>query len=145
MQFYLDQLSTDLTYESHSQSDGVLTIRCSMSRNASYAVRGYYVRKIRDLNFGSLKVVLLVRCVKYYRDRKAGPGSFTEPLPFADIRLCRTKRLSEFILDSMRESSAIGLERTIRRNTADISDSTILRIVKKNGPRSTAPDTPPSA
>ena len=43
----------------------------------------------------------------------------------------RTKRLDDKIMEINKETNTIGSERLMRENFADISDTTILRMIKK--------------
>ena len=131
MQEFLNQLSKEIIYDSHHKKSDTLVIDCHIKKKDKLQVKTYYVRKIQDINFGSYKVLLNIRCPKYYVNRKIDPSSFTYSLDFADVKGRRTKRLSQYILDNLKEISAIGLERTLKKNVAYISDTTILRIIQK--------------
>ncbi len=131
MQEYLNQLSENLIYDCKELKDNVLHIHCHMKNDSTYKIHSYITRTINDINYGNYKVILEVRCYTYYIDRKSSNKTIAYQPDFIDGRSHRTKRLTDFILNSAKESSAIGLERTLK-NITNISDSTILRLIKKN-------------
>lgn len=131
MQEYLNQLSHNLIYDYKEIIDNVMHIYCHIKNNFSHKIHSYITRTINDINYGNYKVVLNIRCYTYYIDRKENNKTVAYQPDFIDGRSHRTKRLTDFILNSSKESSAIGLERTLK-NITNISDSTILRLIKKN-------------
>ena len=131
MQDYLNQLSENLIFDCKELKDNVLYIYCHIKNTSSHKIHSYMTRTINDINYGNYKVVLEVKCYTYYIDRRINNKTIVFQPDFIDGRSHRTKRLTEFILNSSKESSAIGLERTLK-NITNISDSTILRLIKKN-------------
>lgn len=131
MQEYLNQLSENLIYDYKEIKDNVLHIFCHIKNVSSHKIHSYITRSINDINYGNYKVVLEVKCYTYYIDRKQSNKTVAYQPEFIDGRAYRTKRLTEYILNGSKESSAIGLERTLK-NITNISDSTILRLIKKN-------------
>lgn len=129
MQDYLNQLSESLIYDNKELKNNVLHIYCHIKKHESHKIHSYRVRVINDINYGNYKTVLHIKCYQYYVDRKSNKIA-SYRLDFIDGVSYRTKRLTEFILNSSKESSAIGLERTLK-NITNISDTTILRL-KKN-------------
>lgn len=134
MQEYLNQLSNNLIFISKEIDENTKTIvlNCKVKRNLKHKIHSYFQRKIKDINYGSYKIILNIQSYKYYLNRKNSLATISYDLDFVDKRTYMTKRLSDFILEGMKESSAIGLERTIKKSVANVSDSTILRLVKKN-------------
>lgn len=131
MQEYLNQLSSNLIYDYKEIIDNVMHIYCHIKNVSSHKIHSYITRAINDINYGNYKVILEVKCYTYYVNRKQNNKTIAYQPDFIDGRSFRTKRLTDFILNSSKESSAIGLERTLK-NIANISDSTILRLIKKN-------------
>lgn len=131
MQEYLNQLSDNLIYDKKEIIDNVIHIYCHVKIDSSHKIHSYITRSINDVNYGNYKVILNIRCYTYYIDRKKSNKTIAYQPDFIDGRSHRTKRLTNFILNSSKESSAIGLERTLK-NITNISDSTILRLIKKN-------------
>lgn len=131
MQEYLNQLSDNLIYDKKEIIDNVIHIYCHVKIDSSHKIHSYITRSINDVNYGNYKAILNIRCYTYYIDRKKSNKTIAYQPDFIDGRSHRTKRLTNFILNSSKESSAIGLERTLK-NITNISDSTILRLIKKN-------------
>lgn len=131
MQEYLNQLSENLIYDYKEIEDNTLYIFCHVKSTSSHKIHSYIVRSINDINYGNFKVILQVKCYTYYIDRKKDNRTIAYQPDFIDGRSHRTKRLTDYILNSSKESSAIGLER-ILKNITTISDTTILRLIKKN-------------
>lgn len=129
MQDYLNQLSESLIYDNKELKNNVLHVYCHIKKQESHKIHSYRVRIINDINYGNYKIVLHIKCYQYYIDRKSNKIA-SYRLDFIDGVSYRTKRLTEFILNSSKESTAIGLERTLK-NITNISDTTILRL-KKN-------------
>lgn len=131
MQLFLKELSDDLIYISHDIEDNIMTINVDIKKNSGKKIRAYYTKDVKDINFGSYKVILRISCPIYYLNRSESNASKAHELIFVEPKSKMTKRLAKFIEDNMKESSAIGLERTLKKSIADISDSTILRYIKK--------------
>ena len=130
MQKFLDQLNDNLIYVNDIEEEKTLKIFCEVPK-LDYYIRGYKTRILKDINFGDNFVVLLIKLPIYYKDEKK-KRSFVHPLSCCDFRSRNTKRLEEYIIDNIKESSAIGLERTMKKHICNLSDSSILRILKKN-------------
>lgn len=130
MQNFLDQLNDNLIYVSDVEDGKTLRIYCKVKR-LDYYIRGYKTRVLKDINFGNKFVILSIKLPIYYKDKNK-KESFVHPLSCCDFKSRKTKRLEEYIIDNIKESSAIGLERTIKKHICDLSDSSILRILKKN-------------
>lgn len=130
MQKFLDQLKDDLIYISDETDDRKIVINCTVNK-LDYYIRGYKKRVLKDINFGDKYVYLNIKLPIYYCDISK-KKSFVHPLKCCDFRARTTKRLEQFIIDNIKESSAIGLERTMKKHICDLSDSSILRILKKN-------------
>jgi hypothetical protein len=144
MEQYLRDLDENLIYDSHeTTADGVI-IRAHLRRDETRRRHSKQMRIVRDLPYGGRKVTLYVEVGRYFAEC-GGRRTEMERLSFVSPTRRRTKRLDDSILKMQREMGAIGCERMIRPGYADVSDSTILRIVKKKSASSTIPDSPPSA
>jgi transposase len=132
MQEYLSQLSKELEYEKHIINEGTMIIDCNIIKAQGMRVKTYYHRKVKDINYGIHKVILNIRCPKYYIERKKGVGSVAHSLDFVARHSQVTKRLLEYVIKSMDEVSANGLRRMLKANVVSLSTSTILRLFKKN-------------
>ena len=89
------------------------------------------VRVIQDIPYGDKKVELHLISKKYFNPSLDESLTIAEKFDFLGFTGRRTKRLENLLLNLTKEMSAIGVERTIKRDVSDVSDSTILRILKK--------------
>jgi transposase len=131
MKSVLALLSKDLVYDEHDITADTITIHCHVEPEPEQRIHSYYIRKVKDLNIGDKKVVLRIKAFRYYKDRKSSGKTESVELNFVDEGSNRTNRLTSYVMNQMKENSAIGLERVLRNGVADLSDSTILRMVKK--------------
>jgi hypothetical protein len=144
MQDYLNELDERLIYDKCEKTEGAIDIYAHMLRNETRKRHSAKLRIVRDLPFGSRKATLYITVNRYFIDYDRRTTEM-ERLPFAGASRRRTKRLDDFILKTQAETTAIGCERMIRSGCADVSDTTILRIVKKNSSSENSPASPPSA
>ena len=87
---------------------------------------------IKDINYGSYKIELHILWKKYFNeDTSLSKTTISEKFDFIPERGRRTSRLDKLLLSMQNDMSAIGCERFIKENIADVSDSTILRLLKK--------------
>jgi len=146
MEEFLKGLSESLTYISHSYvGDNDVKIVCEIKRGiavcpycgrASWKVNCQYKRTFKDVSFGSKKVTLEVWFNNYFcGNTDCAHGTFAEKVDFVEPFSVRTKRLDTQILELSIGNSGIGTERYIRKHLADISDTTVNRILKKNAYR----------
>ena len=132
MQDFLNDLSPKLRFIRSEQHGKTLWVYCESELEAGKSVHSRLERTVKDINFGSSKVELHILWKKYYdKDPLSGRTTFSEKFDFIEARGRRTKRLDALLLSMQKEMSAIGCERYIKENIADVSDSTILRILKK--------------
>lgn len=129
MQKFLDQLNDKLIYINDTVENNTITINCTVEK-MEYNIRGYKIRILKDINFGDKFVIINIKLPIYYTD-KTRKKSFVHPLNCCDNLSRRTKRLDSHIIENLKESSAIGLERTLKKTTCNISDTSITRMLKK--------------
>jgi hypothetical protein len=92
-----------------------------------------YKRILKDLPFGGKKVTLVVWFNNYFcGNSECKHRTFSESVAFAEPFATRTKRLDKQIIAFASNGSGIGTERCLKQNYADVSDTTINRILKKN-------------
>lgn len=131
MQDFLNQLSNDLFYIKHEITGDTIHIYCQIKKESTRKVSSRAVRVLRDIPYGEYKTILHISIEKYEiteAKKKYISQTFTFAKPYARM----TNRLNNNLLSMSSEISAIGCERQIRNNYADVSDTTILRIIKKN-------------
>lgn len=133
MKDYLKELDAGLVYIKHVIENGILKIYCESSPVPDKPIHSRQERIVRDLPYGEHKVELHIIAKKYFNpDPTTKKRTIAERFEFVDGRGRRTKRLEEWLVRMSAQMSSIGLERLVRKQVVDISDSTIIRIVKKN-------------
>lgn len=111
--------------------------RCKYCGKKSENVHSTYTRIISDLPIQNYKVKLVIKVKKYFcSNNKCKHRTFAEPLNFVEKNAIRTKRLDEYINYVGLKTSSTVAEKQIKDTHVNISNNTILRIVKKNKNRS---------
>ena len=106
--------------------------KCKYCGEESDAVHSQYTRTISDLPIQNYKVKLVITVKKYFcNNEKCKKTTFAEPLNFVDKNALRTKRLDEYINKVGLTTSSIEARKQINATHVDISNNTILRIIKK--------------
>jgi hypothetical protein len=129
MQEFLNELSPKLKYIRKEMHDKTMWIYCE-SEYEGKRVHSRVERVIKDINFGNYQVELHILWKKYF-DELSDKTTISEKFDFVPLRGRRTNRLDKLILSLQEEMSAVGCEKFIKENIAKVSDSTILRVVKK--------------
>lgn len=108
------------------------TTKCNYCGEESEKVHSVYIRTISDLPIQKYKVKLVIKVKKYFCDNpKCHHTTFAEPLDFVEKNALRTKRLDEYIKDVGLKNSSIEARNQITNSHVEISNNTILRILKK--------------
>jgi transposase len=106
--------------------------KCRYCGEISSTVHGTYIRKIADLPIQKYKVKLIIKVRKYFcLNDKCNHKTFAEPLDFVGQNEIRTERLNKYIRDIGIRNSSMEAERQIKNSHVNISNNTILRILKK--------------
>lgn len=129
MQDFLNELSDDLNYIKHTIEKDTCHIYCESKNIKNEPVHARQERTVRDLPFGDKQVILHIISKRFYKDNGK---TYAEKFDFINNTGRRTKRLDKKIIDSNVEGSIIGTERTLKKLGINVSDTTILRIIKKN-------------
>lgn len=143
MEEYLKGLDENLIYKNYEKRDNTYYIYCETNTQrfkhptldlVSDKVKDRYIRKIDDLPFGGNSVKLIITCKRFvFYDLNE---SYSETLNFVSdyYKLGRrTKRLDNYILDVANNGSSHAVEKTLKRNGVNTSDTTIDRLIlKKN-------------
>ena len=126
--------------------DGIMYIYCETERQItkckycgkeSENVHSTYTRVISDLPIQNYKVKLIIKVKKYFcNNDKCQHTTFAEPLDFVEKNAIRTKRLDNYINNIGLKTSSIEAEKQIKDKHVNVSNNTILRIIKKNKNRS---------
>ena len=106
--------------------------RCKYCGEESENVHSVYTRTISDLPIQKYKVKLVITVKKYFcNNPKCNHTTFAEPLDFVEKNALRTKRLDEYIKEVGLKNSSIEARNQITNSHVEISNNTILRILKK--------------
>ncbi len=107
--------------------------KCKYCGQESENVHSIYMRKISDLPILKYKVKLVIKVKKYFcSNPKCNHTTFAEQLDFVEKNALRTKRLDEYINNIGLKNSSIEARKQITNSHVQISNNTILRIIKKN-------------
>lgn len=122
--------------------DGIMYIYCDTQKQKtkckycgqeSENIHSIYKRTISDLPIQSYKVKLIINVKKYFcNNSKCQHTTFAEPLEFIEDNAIRTKRLDNYINKIGLRTSSKDAERQVKDTYVNISNNTILRIIKKN-------------
>ena len=106
--------------------------KCKYCGEESENVHSVYTRTISDLPIQKYKVKLVIIVKKYFcNNPKCNHTTFAEPLDFVEKNALRTKRLDEYIKEVGLKNSSIDARNQITNSHVEISNNTILRILKK--------------
>lgn len=106
--------------------------KCKYCEEESENVHSVYTRTISDLPIQKYKVKLVITVKKYFcNNPKCNHTTFAEPLDFVEKNALRTKRLDEYIKEVGLKNSSIEARNQITNSHVEISNNTILRILKK--------------
>ena len=106
---------------------------CPHCGKRSSNVHSKYVRKIKDLPIQEYKVILnIITKIFFCKNPKCSTNTFSEQFNFIESHSRITKRLNERIIEISKGMSARASKSIVNSSLANISDDTILRIIKKN-------------
>lgn len=106
--------------------------KCRYCGEESENVHSVYTKTISDLPIQKYKVKLVIIVKKYFcNNSKCNHTTFAEPLDFVEKNALRTKRLDEYIKKVGLKNSSIEARNQITNSHVEISNNTILRILKK--------------
>lgn len=96
-----------------------------------------YYRTIKDLPIQESKVMLKLEAKTFFCNNKnCEIKTFAESFDFLERRSRMTTRLKDRIVDDSKGMSARASKITINKGLVNISDDTILRLLKKNNTNS---------
>lgn len=132
MEKFLKQLDENLIFIKSEIEGKTIKLYCEFKYNINNKVHSRQMSVIKDVPFGNYMVELHLLIKKFFNtDINSEKLTISEKPLFLGSSKRRTKRLDDLIIETCKEMSAIGCERFIRNNIADVSDSTILRMIKK--------------
>ena len=107
--------------------------KCKYCNQESENVHSTYTRTISDLPIQNYKVKLIINVKKYFCNNvNCQHTTFAEPLEFIEDNAIRTKRLDNYINGIGLKTSSKDAEKQLKSSYVNISNNTILRIIKKN-------------
>lgn len=107
-------------------------VKCKYCGMESHSIHSKYTRTISDLPIQEYQVRLIVTVPKYFCiNEKCPHKTFAYMLPFADVNSLRTKRLDSYIYQMGIKNSSLETEKQLSNTHISVSNSAILRIVKK--------------
>lgn len=138
----LDKNLKILNYE-YINDDLVITVErtnktaiCPCCRKKSNNVHSKYTRTIKDLPIQDSKVILkIITKIFFCKNQNCETNTFAEKFDFIESHARMSKRLKNRIVDISKGMSARASKAVINNGIADISDDTILRLIKKNSNR----------
>lgn len=105
---------------------------CRYCGKETESVHSCYTRTISDLPIQKYKVKLVITVKKYFCfNKKCKHTTFAESLNFVEDHGIQTKRLNNYINNIGLKNSSVEAEKQIKSSHVNISNNTILRIVKK--------------
>ncbi len=106
---------------------------CPCCGKKSTNVHSRYSRIIKDLPIQEYKVILNITAKVFFCKNKNCPtNTFAEQFDFIESHSRMTTRLKEKIVDNSKGMSARASKALINNGLVNISDDTILRLLKKS-------------
>ena len=106
---------------------------CPHCGKKSHNVHSKYTRPIKDLPIQDYKVILNITTKIFFcKNKNCKTNTFSEKFEFIEKRSRITKRLNERIIETAKGTSVRASKKIINNTLADISEDTILRLIKKN-------------
>ena len=137
----IKELDSKLVITGKEIKDDIMYIYCETKKQPtkckycgveSEKVHSVYTRTIADLPIQKYKVKLVIKVKKYFcNNSKCNHSTFAENLDFVEKNALRTKRLDEYINEIGLKNSSVEAKKQITNSHVQISNNTILRIIKK--------------
>lgn len=142
MEELMKKLDKKLKVISHEYIDDIATVYvkrtnksaiCPCCGKKSTKINAKYFRNIKDLPIQENKVILKLETKRFFcKNHKCQVNTFAEKFDFIESRARMTTRLKDRIVNDSKGMSARAAKTTINSGLANISDDTILRLIKKN-------------
>lgn len=109
---------------------------CPHCGQRSNRIHSKYIRQIKDLPIQEYKVILnIISKVYFCKNKDCHTKTFAEQFDFVESHSRMTKRLKKKIVNTSKTMSARASKEIVNNDLANISDDTILRLLKKNSNR----------
>lgn len=105
---------------------------CPCCGKKSNNIHSRYIRTIKDLPIQESKVILKLQAKLFFcKNSKCSNNTFSEQFDFIEGHSRMTTRLKNRIIDTSKTMSARASKTIVNKGIANISDDTILRLIKK--------------
>lgn len=105
---------------------------CPCCGKRSNNIHSKYIRQIKDLPIQEYKVILNITAKVFFcKNNKCSINTFAEQFDFIESHSRMTTRLKDRIIEDSKGMSARASKQIINNGVANISDDTILRLLKK--------------
>ena len=142
MEELMKKLDKKLKIISHEYMDDIITIYvkstnksaiCPCCGKKSSSINSRYFRTIKDLPIQDNKVILKLETKTFFcKNNNCKINTFAENFHFIENRARMTTRLKNRIVNDSKGMSARAAKTAINSGLVNISDDTILRLLKKN-------------
>lgn len=113
------------------------TAICPCCSKTSSSINTRYYRTVKDLPIQEAKVILKLEAKTFFcNNEKCKINTFAETFDFIERRSRMTTKLKNRIIDDSKGMSARAAKVSINKGLTDVSDDTILRLLKKNNTNS---------
>ena len=107
-------------------------VRCPFGGTLSNKTHSIYEKSFQDLPIQDKKVIIRLMNRKLFcQNSSCGRKTFAERFEFIDFKAKKTHRLEHKIREIALNCSTISASNTLRRNTVDVSRTTISNLLKK--------------
>ena len=141
MEEIIKKLDKKLKVLSYKYEEDILTIHIERTNKTSTcpccgkrcsSIHSRYTRQIKDLPIQEYKVILNIKAKVFFcKNKHCSINTFAEQFDFIESHSRMTTRLKNKIIENSRGMSARASKSVINNGLANISDDTILRLLKK--------------
>lgn len=141
MEEIIKKLDKKLKILKYEEDNNIITIYvkrtnksaiCPCCGKKSININTKYYRSIKDLPIQDTKVILKLEAKTFFCNNKnCETNTFSEIFDFIEKRSRMTIRLKERIIDDSKGMSARAAKVSINKGLTNVSDDTILRLLKK--------------
>ena len=142
MEELMKKLDRKLRSTSYKYEEDILTINlertnksaiCPQCGKNSTSIHSKQTRTIKDLPIQEYKVILNIESKIFFcKNNKCEANTFAEKLNFIESHSRMTTRLKDRIVNDAKGMSARAAKANVNLGITNISDDTILRLLKKN-------------
>ncbi len=137
----IKDLDSKLCVKNYDKHDNTIYITCEKETSesvcpycgkASNSVHSKYTRTLSDLAIQNKEVKLILITRKFFcLNPKCSHKTFGERYDFVEDKAVRTKRLDDYIINIGLRDNSMDAVRTLKETGINVSNKTVLRIIKK--------------